>query len=436
MLNDARDFKVSDKNRCIRFENWRDFVSDQSIIRTQKSAVCIAFVTFNLSLEAKKMAIDLLTYCNADIVIVDNFSDPCHFEPLKNIANQNNRLTLLRSVANLGGSGGYAIALEHALANEYENVIITEDDATLENPQDILKIIAAASKQGVHSIFFKNNNTTSFNFHWMLYPIEVIKLAGVPDPRYFMRSDDFEFGNRINGAISQLHLPKIENKNINYNHPLIKETKTVWIEYFSIRNSLESYVRHGYFILYLSEVVKKLPYVFTRIIYHYDFCSLKILYGAVIDHFRSNMSFASNTARMRTYRTLNGFYPILQYHTCSKSEFLNMIENQNIFLIGGTLKKILPLTRRFDNRIRSLFKRHAVVISTGFTSPLLPLSYFFNNAIYVLESDPITETIKYSIVKHRIRFSKLRLLLCFTASAVFSLIIIPIFVISYITKRK
>ncbi len=425
------EFEITQNGCHLRLENWRTFLTQKSLIREQKAKNSAIFVTYNLSDDAL-ITIDALSQCDElDIVVVDNCSSKLHSDKLlaKCCAFQNISLLILSE--NLGGAGGYAVGLEYILSRNYDLVLITEDDAQLRCQSDVIKILKHSSRDVITSIWFSNNSSTSFNFHWMVYPVRLLKEVGVPDPRYFMRSDDFEFGMRVKAAKNKLLIKDLILRDIEYIHPIVKENKTVWMEYFSTRNSMESYVRHRLIYNLILEPLKKIPYSIFKILKNFDASSAFIFFFALTDFVFSNFSLDINRRRILDYRNISNVYPCIELHNMSLSEFNGKYSEGNNVLLGSSLKKIMPKLNGFTKGWSSDIFRYDTCILAGYFSPMLPLAYLFRKIIVIANLPPYEETVSFYILEGSGLKNRLIILLALILSFFLFLFVLPIILLKY-----
>jgi GT2 family glycosyltransferase len=431
-----RSFEIQQTAGCLRLINWSLFVASGSIVRDQKSKSAAVFVTYNLSSEAI-VTIEALNKCdNLDIVVVDNCSSEEHREKLLDKCKNFKNVSLLRLNENFGGAGGYAIGFEYILSKNYYFVLVTEDDARLKRQSDAQEILKYSSNDKVTSIWFTNNSSSSFNFHWTVYPARLLVKAGVPDPRYFMRSDDFEFGMRVRSAKKSLGITDLVLNDIEYFHPIVKENKTVWMEYFSSRNSLESYVRHGLIINLILEPVKKIPYAIFKILKNFDYTSFIIFLYALMDFVLGNMGLTVNRNRMLKFKKYKGKYPEAELNCLSLSEFDEKYSSRNFILLGSSLTKIMPKLSKVNvtGYLRILSLDGCVI--AGYYSPLLPVAYLFKKIIVISNISLHGETVSFFVLKGLNFQNAIRSMLALVTSLFFLLIISPVIVLKYLLRTK
>ena len=215
-------FEIENSTDSVRLKNWKDFI-EFSHINKKTSNKILVFLTFNLVDEA----LNLLDYISKqkddfDVLVIDNNSTGVNWDRLKDYCSQDRSVNLIRTSYNLGGGGGYAIGLEWVLERGYELVLITEDDAR--PAQDFLvdEMFKMANANFVTRIRYINENCASFSFHFTIYPIDLIKTIGVPDPTFFMIHDDLEYLKRQLNGMKKLGMRFDDIDTLGYYHPSYK----------------------------------------------------------------------------------------------------------------------------------------------------------------------------------------------------------------------
>lgn len=141
------------------------------------------------------------------------------------------KVTYIRSLANLGGAGGFSLAILSAMASGAEWVWIMDDDAHPEDPDCLATLLAAAKERGldvvvplivapgepeklsfpfrldgqltheraeVEALGFIDNVGQFFN--GALIRTDVFFKVGLPDVRLFIRGDEVDFMLRLRAA--------------------------------------------------------------------------------------------------------------------------------------------------------------------------------------------------------------------------------------------
>jgi GT2 family glycosyltransferase len=236
-MNTLLEPKLKIKKNNIKWLNWESFIYSK-IENILHKEYLIALVTFNSSDSVISLLDQILSEKRIfDILIVDNNSDETHFKKLKKYC-ENNKLTLIKLKENLGCAGGNSIIVEYSLKNNYENIILTEDDVILLQKKTVSRMILESkkNKNTIIHIKYAEFMMNSFSLHFTLYPKNLLKQLGCLNVNYFMRSEDFEWGSRI----QNLKYPRVVINDLFYSHPIFKKDPPLWLYYFSIRNGLYS----------------------------------------------------------------------------------------------------------------------------------------------------------------------------------------------------
>lgn len=241
------EFEIVETATAIRWINFSSFIESEYSNSKIVHDKVILFVTFN----STPLACQLLSYLekeNEDFntIVLDNNSKNSDYECLRDAISKLDRpTTLLRTVSNLGGAGGYAAAIEYALAGAWNSILITEDDAVPIGASVVSKIFKSSSGDSEILIYYKNVGIPSFSFHFHLYPRSLLEEAGVPDPRFFQMGDDFEWLCRLKIAAKNIRCKYKVLEELYYVHPILKDNQSNWGQYFHLRNRLITDGRHG-----------------------------------------------------------------------------------------------------------------------------------------------------------------------------------------------
>jgi hypothetical protein len=421
------EFKVIKKNKCVRFENWQDFLEDR-VEFPKKSKNILVFVTYNLIKEAKKLLDFLDTqHCDFDILVVDNHSDINCWDDLKSI---NRGFNLVRTSDNIGGSGGYAVALEWCIQREYEYILVTEDDAFPGQPNLVDVMFSNASQDSYVTITYRNEGCKSFSFHFTIYPISLITEIGVPDPTFFMIQDDLEFLKRQKIGNKRLNITENNLKNLSYTHPTYKAKKNIWTEYFDARNGLFVDEEYSNTIRQIFNFSIKIPYCWSRVFYDFNFSSLKTIHYALSDYFFNQKSY--NLNRNRRLQIQSYKLDLLQLSEIPNLRTLDEILNLNCELnFSSYLKKKSNYKTEMNDLVKSFIKSPKVVIAGNYLTLSHPLFMLSDEIIFVesiVESNNEEKFVTVNWVNTKC-LRKLRLLFTLLISIVNILLIIPIIVI-------
>lgn len=209
----------------LRWKNWQDFISDKHYSQYSSSSNnIVVFVTYNNAADTVSLLKIFLTQEQSndfDILVVDNGCWEA-FEQVRQFVKQQTtkKIIHLQAIDNLWGAWWYALWLEYILSKKYNYIIITEDDAFPLQDNTISTMLRYPDKEVF--IQYKELQTTSFTLHFHGYPRQLIEAAWVPDPRYFMRSDDLEYALRINKQSQKNTIEKKILNDFSYTHPVSK----------------------------------------------------------------------------------------------------------------------------------------------------------------------------------------------------------------------
>jgi hypothetical protein len=375
------EFKVKRTNNCVRFENWQDFLEEKIEI-TKKSKNVIVFVTYNLATEAKT----LLSYLDTqksefDILVVDNHSEKISWDALKSI---DQRFNLIRTSDNLGGSGGYAIALEWCIQRHYEYILVTEDDTSPVQPYLVDEMFRNASQKTYVTVRYENEGCSSFSFHFTIYPLGLLKEVGVPDPTFFMIQDDLEFLRRQKIGNKKLDISENNLSELSYTHPTYKAKKNIWTEYFDSRNGLFVDEEYSNFIRQFFNFSIKIPYCWSRVIYDFNFSSLKSIHYALFDYFFNQKSYQLNRIRRNQIHSFK--LSLLQTLNPPQLLDLDQILALNYSLnYSSYVKRKCNQKTKLHNIIKSLFASPKIVLAGNYLSLSHPF-FMLSDEVMFIES--------------------------------------------------
>jgi hypothetical protein len=392
-----------------RFKEWRKFCVEYKGYRILSDTVLI-FVTYNLS----KDAVELLKYIHVNnpeinVIVVDNKSDDSHFKFLAEYASVMDNVRIIQTSNNIGGGGGFAVAVEAALEDNFRNIVITEDDACPKGPDVLNDILIHRNKSRRVRTFFLNNETTSFSFHFHLYPRELLLVAGSPNPNLFQIHDDLEFDWRIVDAERSLGLLPPIDVGAGYFHPIIKSSvPRTFLVYLTCRNYLWASFRHGRYRTHA--LVNCISWFFFAGAY---FClerssfPLRAANRAVFDFAWADPDIAQSVDRIRMFSPQMEF----RHVTNSLREFLRLKAPIAALDLSGThvlTSRKIGLQYRNNlhpilKGIKSLFSAKPVVIA-GLCSPLHPFALASSVLINVESIDCFTDEASFSVLSNNRKF--------------------------------
>lgn len=244
-----------------------------------KQKYAIVIVTYN--------RVQLLRECVAhakaqtrqadSIIIVDNASTDETGEYLLSLEEEND-IEIVRLLQNIGGAGGFAIGMQHALQKNVDCMLMIDDDAML--AKDYMeKILAARScfsqycafagavksggristshranfrKVGLLSknIPGKNYEGVSFtcdiaSFCGMVVDTSLVRQIGFPHAEYFIWFDDTEYSLRIHRHSRFLVITDADIEHKTVQEIASRPRRYDWKDYYAIRNRLLMVKEHG-----------------------------------------------------------------------------------------------------------------------------------------------------------------------------------------------
>ena len=381
-----RSFKVTRVDNRVRFDNYCDFIKEKFQYGPDKQTNClVVLVTFNNSAELiellDKMVLDH-GFSQIELLIIDNHSSDEHLQKLQSHL----KSLLLQSAVylrvltdNLGGGGGYAVALECFL-QEYprDYLLITEDDAMPLTDNIIQDMLVSAQPNREVVIKFKELNCHSFSFHYHLYPKNLIIAAGVPDPRFFMRRDDLEFAYRCNAASRKLSI-SLHSLDHYYQHPIFKRFgNNAMMDYFEVRNMNEAVCCADKFIQQLIRIVFienffQLWRGFAVLLIDGQKSYLLLTFLALRDFIFCRFGFQRNQSILRNRSTFNVVLP----RKIFESEELNFLKDKKVIS-----KRISTLAA--DLRLQPTNLSFDEVICNQYFSITYPI-HIISKRLWVLE---------------------------------------------------
>lgn len=422
-------FEVVGNKNTLRLLNWYDFVSE-SVEANKKHDTILLFVTFN----QPKEAISLLDYLfsnekrNYDILVLDNASEREHWDVLCDKYSGKRDISLIRTIENLGGSGGYAVALEWVMSKNYEFILITEDDAIAQQPDLVDKMILRRDKSKIITVMYENTGMTSFTLHFTLYPHSIIQEAGVPDPRFFMIHDDLEYSKRHSLACHRIGVYYECISDLAYRHPTIKPKGKIWTEYFDIRNGLALQIKYGSFISYNVSILSKLPYAYSRWLFDNDITSLNALFSGLIDFLFNRFGYEHNKIRLDKFRKIQPKVPFL-HSKWYDIENIRAMEYDGIF--SGILKRFIGTTGGYFDIINKIFFNKITIVSSSYLSFWHPVLILAKKVIFIEEISLDNKKGNVKLWTNNHKFRTFKFLFVALISIITGIIMMPFLCIKY-----
>lgn len=212
------------------------------------------------------------------IIIVNNASTDSTAAYLKELKEKDRRFDIIDLSQNIGGAGGFAKGIEHAVEKNVECVLLIDDDAmiaddymekllrTRQNASQYQAFAGTVKVDGKIDVFhrrtisragllFRNCAEWEYqqpyfecdiaSFCGMVLDISLVRKIGIPHAEYFIWHDDAEYSLRarkhckfLTVTDAVLHHKTIANHNV---HP----RRYDWKDYYDIRNRIWLVKEHG-----------------------------------------------------------------------------------------------------------------------------------------------------------------------------------------------
>lgn len=259
----------------------------------KKEKVATVTVTYNRKDVLKKniKAIMEQTYDIDTIIIVDNNSTDGTKEEIKEKFGENNKIKYIFLDENIGGAGGFYTGCKYAYENNYDWVILMDDDGRPQNIYTIQKLfdemnnkkMNSKNKVMVNSLVLCDNYNLSFQlletentvkkieeeakenvilnrinpFNGTLISRSLMEEIGFPNKDFFIKGDEYDYQCRavkanayVATVINSLYYhPKLEEKNTKiiklFNRKMKFSIEAPWKEYYRSRNYTFSYIKSG-----------------------------------------------------------------------------------------------------------------------------------------------------------------------------------------------
>lgn len=394
---------------------------DRSHFLPKRHNTCVTILNFNNKNAVLQVA-KALEDIDADVLIVDNASTDGSYDAL--CERYKDRFNLIKTKENIGGAGGFALGIQWVINRKYDYCLVSEDDA-LPYPghEDIFsEMLKYKDKKRFVQAKFYELETTSFNFHYFLYPVWLLKEVGVPNKDLFFRADDQEWGMRIRNYLRKNKIA-IEKKVVDryYTHPILKRGFSITANYFGIRNALWVYMvypQRNFIVDYALQAGKYLTFALFTLLYDKNLELLRQFVDAYMDFVLER--FDNNYQRLRKYqgKTLEPKNYILQ--KSSLEEFYDKFKDRKI--VSAVLQ-----TPHFPRNFSKLYKNGVIGRKFCDIARLKALQY--KDIIFVEEIDFIKNEIVYFRYTNRCYMqARIYLALAATASLIFVMASIPIVV--------
>ena len=246
-----------------------------------QATYAVVIVTYN----REQLLRECIRHVNAQsisatrVIIVDNASTDGTAAYLKELSKEQDTCQVIECPENLGGAGGFATGIAHALNYEIDYVLIIDDDAILSDDYMEKLLLALKKKPEYHAfagsvitdgkidiwhrrmlsrvgLLFRNcpvsmYQSSSFtcdivSFCGMLVDTAVIKKIGLPDADYFIWNDDAEYSLRILKYSKFLIIPDaILDHRTAASGSRSRPRRYEWRDYYAVRNRLLLVKKHG-----------------------------------------------------------------------------------------------------------------------------------------------------------------------------------------------
>jgi GT2 family glycosyltransferase len=427
------EFEVVANNHCLRLLNWYDFVSE-SLEADKYNDTIVLFVTFNQSKEACSL-LDNLVFNekrNYDIFVLDNASERVHWDALCNKISGKRGITLIRTIDNLGGGGGYAVALEWVMSKGYDFILVTEDDAIAQQPDLVDKMLLRRDKSKIITVMYENAGMSSFTLHFTLYPYSIIQLAGVPDPRFFMIHDDLEYSKRHELACDKIGIRYECIQDLSYRHSSLKPKGKIWTEYLDIRNGLVLQIKYGGFISYNISILSKLPYVFSRWFFDKDISSLNAMFNGFYDFLFNRFDYELNKIKVNKFKKIQPKIPVLTSKWYDL-ENIRVMKYDGIF--SGILRGFIGNSSEYLNLMIKMFFNKTTIVSSSYLSFWHPVLMLADKVIFIEEISLDNKKGNVKLWTNNHQFRTFKFLFVVLISIITSIIMMPILIIKYFSVK-
>ena len=389
---------------------------------------CVIILNFNNKHAVLQVA-KALEDIDADVIIVDNASADGSFDALFEL--YENRFNLIETKENIGGAGGFALGIQWVINRKYDYCLVSEDDA-LPYPghEDIFcEMLRYKNKKRFVQARFYELETTSFNFHYFLYPVWLLKEVGVPNKDLFFRADDQEWGMRIREYLKKNKIV-IEKKVVEryYTHPILKRGFSITANYFGIRNALWVYLvypQRNFIVDYALQAGKYLTFALFALQYDKNLEPLRQFVDAYLDFALER--FDSNYQKLNKYRGKNLEPTTYALHKTTLEEFYKKFKDRKI--VSAVLQ-----TPHFPRKFSKSSKKG--VIASKFCGLARLKALQFKDIVFVEEIDFMkNEIVYFHYVNRRYMLARIYFALATTVSFIFVTASIPVAVWKKIKVR-
>lgn len=429
-MNKNIEFLITEKKWILRRDNRKEFLDiKKSILNKKIYNFSILFVSCN-SYGAILKCLDYLkneSNQNFDIIIVDNSTKEEESKLLYNLGKENKNISIIKPIDNLWWSWWFSLWMEYVINSWYDYILIFEDDI-IPIEKDIITTFIKKSNEDC--ILF-NECTNAWNsfwyFHLACYPINFIKKAWVVDPRFFLKSDDLEWAERVEKIIKNNWYKKLSTWKHHFHPNFKKDWWKIRVTYLAIRNYLTTLTK--YF------TIKKCSYFFTLLLYIRYWMSkfffewntnlLKYEMYAIKDYLFWNLWYQYN----KKILTHLFKYTLSKPKDCIdfwiSIEKLNKISSSMYNLYWKITWDYNWFYKvKFSKSIKN-FKNWVVV--NWMYSNIYPIFMNFNKILAINEFNFTEETVNIYMYKNKYKFKLLRTIIALVISII---LFVPIFIIT------
>ncbi len=368
-------------------DNLQEYIQESNIL-PKASDTCIIILNFNNKKYILTLA-ELLENVDCDVVIVDNHSNDGSYEALKE--KYADRFNLIKTKENMGGAGGFGLGIQWVIERDYRYCFVSEEDALpLEGSEDIFQEML---KQRADNAFvvakYYELDTTSFNLHYHIYPVAILKQVGTLNKDLFFRADDQEWGMRIRKYVQKSGVA-VQTKVVDkyYTHPLIKRGFGLFANYFGMRNAFFVYLKYpnrNFAIDYMQNFIKYCSYAVFTLMHDANSYPLKQFFYAFKDFLFDDLS--KNKERIKQFQ---GYALEPSTYTLQTLTFDAFYERfRNYKPISATF-----YNKHFEKYSFNSRASHGVIASK-FSGVARIKAFLYRHIVFVEEIDFIQKTVTF-----------------------------------------
>jgi hypothetical protein len=450
MWNKKLNFIVTNEFSNIRWINYSYFIENIEKIsnsnNSNNSIFTLTHSNFDNIIRIIKQIWDNIKDINIDYVIVYSLINQKEINNFQNYLKENwfTKIILIKTIDNLWSAWGYALWLEYIIEENYQNIIFLEDDVEVLDKDSISEILKNIDKKTIVHTLCNNHKesdwslTKSWHIQFTWYPVDFFKLVWNHDPRYFWRSDDLDFWERIEKIIKNYNYKRIKLNKLHY-HPNYKSwTLKMWFIYMVLRNHLFTCSKY-----WIRRLLEYLPIVFMyiwssvlQLINNLYFLSIYATLRWIIDFIFINKTFIynQNIIKSKWASEINNLkkYKVIEIKT---EELSNKLKNiyQTYWLYGNDAVLNLNLKNLFLNIFKFWNLTNNYYWPTYPINLLWPKTFIIENIDYYKKICKLIEINNGYLIKRY-----LNLILSFSITILIMIIFTPLILIKFliITLKK